>query len=637
MTFSPPQRPSTATPGTIVLPPGITWNADNGATVTTLAPWQPDPKGPPNATPYGVPFSGYIRSWPQAWDPAMLRGVTEAAVTDAWTYCNGNLQPILLQEIINDAPYGYWPLIDPAGSSQASNYATNGNSTPLTVTISKYGAGGCAEAFGQNTSALLGTQGTVLITSSVRAQASAGMWGVTGLPAGNTSDGYSLTCTDTGMPLLTSGVTYEIWVQPLTPLLNANAPVFLTIASNTASLSFDFSIFPGGPQMTDESGNTYIISNAPVYTGTAPPLIQVVVSMTQTAWTGYLNGVQTASGTFTAARPPQFPFLAVNGGAGLPVFFPGSMNGYFGHAAVFPGLLTPERVMTHYAAGVTAMTGDTPDARIERLLQAGNNYPGPRVILQDTGTSITPCASCQDIAGQPAATSIQNIAASTAPAVLAVSPGGYLTYLSRGYTWNQPVRWVLGNSAAAGEIPFTGDVTYSYDPLRLINDVQLTQLDNQDIVTPQPPVSTTDYVSQEAYGDQPYWVTGYLENDLLSGLAAGPGLLDLANWIGNVNAVPGLRIGGVTVDAATHPPAWPFFMTVAKGDIVTVNWRPPTAQGLLVTATGRVSQTTRDLKWSLDGCAGTVSLLIDVAPETSVLTWDDPVRGQLTGTYPLAW
>jgi hypothetical protein len=633
------------TGGYLQFPPGLTWNGENNATVTTLGSWTPDPKGPPAVTPYGVPFSGYIRSWPQSWDPDLLRGTTAATLTDAWTYCQGNLQPILIQEILNDNPYAYWPCIDAAGSAQASNYA-KGNSNPLLSQESKYGAGGSTATFGANSTALLGAQGTYLLTSSVREQTEAGMWGLSGVnfAAGN-PEGWSLCCIDGSFPQLTSGITWEVFFQVISPYntTDYNSGI-LSVQHSTGSKFLVLYLAPtsGYLYLIDEDNNSYVLDNSINWLTGTSPLTHVALAITRTTYVAYVNGIQVAAGTFTAERPGRFQVVTANGYCGSPMSVrdaaSGCFNGYVGHLAVFSQLLAPARIMTHYQAGIAAMTGDSADARIERLLQGGNNYPGRRVILQDSGSLVTPCASCQDIGGQAAGVSVQNIASSNAPAVLGVSPPGELFYLARGYVWNQAIRWVIGQNSYAGEIPYLGDLTVTWDPQRVINDVQLTQLDNLDVVTPQPPVSGIDYQSQEQNGDQSYWVTGYLENDLTSALTAGPGLTDLANWIGAVNAAPGNRVPGVTIDAASNPAAWQLFMTAAKGDMVTVNIRPVTAPaGTIISVTGRVSQTTRSLQWSRDGTKATINLLVDLSAEENALTWDDPVRGQLTGSNVLAW
>jgi hypothetical protein len=72
--------------------------------------------------------------------------------------------------------------------------------------------------------------------------------------------------------------------------------------------------------------------------------------------------------------------------------------------------------------------------------------------------------------------------------------------------------------------------------------------------------------------------------------------------------------------------------------MVTVNVRVPTAvTSPLISLTARITQTQRAMRWSVDGCAATISLVLDFAPEYNVLTCDDAVRGLLNGTNVLAW
>ena len=102
-----------AASGYLTIPPAVSWTAENGAVVTILASWTADPNGPPNVTPWYVPFAGFLERLPQAWD-ADYRGVTEATLTDAWFGVNYTPQPILPTEILNDDPYAYWPCTDTA-------------------------------------------------------------------------------------------------------------------------------------------------------------------------------------------------------------------------------------------------------------------------------------------------------------------------------------------------------------------------------------------------------------------------------------------------------------------------------------------------------------------------------------------
>ena len=653
-----------ASQGYLAVPPAVSWIPENAATSTTLSVFAPDVRGPVNVTPWAVAFSGFFQKWPQQWTEGTQRGVTVAQLVDAWNYCNGNLQPILFVEILNDLPYAYWPLIDAVGSTQASNRAT-GNSNPLLAAQSKYGTGGTTYQFGANSSALLGAQGTLLLTSSVRQQAQSGMWslvqvsGVTTTP--NCGQGYTLTCSDANFPALSGGVTAECWFQSIPPfpalnetvagvvtvtnpavmmLLTATGDAFfiVQIGVNSTTLNNDLQVALPQPGLPT---TTFNVGNGATYANMTDPQ-HLAVTLTTSAWTVYLNGVQTGSGSWPGPVPPQFTSVYLNGdagqfasaiGLGSPPLFDVWQNytGYTGHVAVFGKVLSQDRINTHYLAGATAMAGDTVQYRIERLLQGGG-YLGRRVILPDTAVAETTVVSCQDIAGQPAATSISNVTLSNVPATWTVTPQGELFYLSRSRAFNQPVVWVLGDNPLAGEIPYEGgDFTVDYDPARIYNDVQLTQLDNQDVVLPD----LSQAASQAQYGDITYWETGYLEGDLTSPLTFGPSLVDLANWVADTNGRPFLRPGTVTVDAANNPANWTFITQAACGDVVVVNRRPPTS-GLVLSFTGRISQTSRALTGG-EQTTGRITATIDPCPEEDGLTLNDPVRGLLNGTNVLGW
>lgn len=604
---------------------------------------------PSSATPYMVPFSGYIQKWPQQWDPETQRGITSVALVDAWNYVNGNLQPILIQEILNDAPLYYWPMTDAGSSGQASNLA-NGQAAPLFVTRSKFGAGNNTEGFGQNSAGLLGAQGTLLLTSSVREQAQSGMWGQTLATATNTTQGYSLTINTGSFPLITNGLTIEWWFQIAAPFQTGSLLSRICDVSNINGSGWN--VFVGQPSPAgagqlffDASGpnttGSFVTMSTANYQQNGVGMTHCAVTFTRTTYTLYVNGQITAQGSFATTLNRRITTISFNGLAGTPDeallgnFSESFYSGFTAHAAIFSGALSPGRIATHYNAGINAMTGDSASARIERLMQGGG-YLGPRVILQDTGDAVTPMASCQDVSGQPAAGSITNIVQSTVPSILAVASTGDLVYRAKQDAYNQSVQWVLGDKPSLGELPYSPqDFLVDYDPTRIINDVQLTQLDNQDIVLPAASIGSA--ASQAQYGDCTYWATGYCEGDLTSPLTFGPGLLDLANWIGASNLKPTLRPASVTVDAASFPIAWPFVGQVQPGDIVTVNRRPPTAANLVLSFTGRVSQVARTINQGLGESTATCTVMIDPVPELFALTADDSTRGQLNGTNVLAW
>jgi hypothetical protein len=375
------------------------------------------------------------------------------------------------------------------------------------------------------------------------------------------------------------------------------------------------------------------------------------LALTQTAWQVFVDGGGTlaASGTFAAPLPVSFREICF-GGVQDAVQQGYAFPGYFGYAAVYPGFAPQARVNSRRWATAAGMSGEAACDRIERVLEyaglAGRRWLGQQVIPYEGDL----CASGSDMGGQAAASSAGNIAQSTLPAMLYVAGTGDITYLSKFYTWNQPVRWVLGTRPDLGEIPFTpGSVATDYDPSRVVEDVQLTGLDSQLVTLPSGATASTTMAAVAAaterqYGGTAYQQTCYLDFDASSQYTAGSSALDLANWLAVIYRRPASRVQTVTVEAAANSAnnpnwlAWQFWAGVSPGDMVQVNVRVPTAvTSPLITLVARVTQVQRSSQFSTDGTSAPVTCALDFAPESSTLTCDDPVRGLLNGSNVLGW
>jgi hypothetical protein len=379
-------------------------------------------------------------------------------------------------------------------------------------------------------------------------------------------------------------------------------------------------------------------------------LCQFSLSITQTTWRVLVNvgSVASASGTFSAPLPPTFSTFTSCGvmdrvSQGL------GWTGNLAMCGVYPGISPPIRVLSRFEATAPALVNEAAPDRVERILEYGG-LTGRRWIGRELGEVTFEnlendlVVSGQDIGGQAAVSSVNNIVASTFPALAYVAPTGDIVYRSKFYVWNEPVRWVLGDNTAGGEIPFLpGGVATDYDPSRVTAQVQLTQLDTQAVTTPSGVMSATNMAAvaataQDQYGGQPYQVSGYLTEDWSASYSGGASLVDLANWVQNIYARPANRIQSVTVDAARHPAAWPFWAGASVGDMVQVNVRLPTAStSPLIALTARITQTARSSQFSQDSTAATIAATLDFSPEYNALTCDDPVRGLLNGTNCLPW
>lgn len=466
--------------------------------------------------------------------------------------------------------------------------------------------------------------------------------------AGDGNGNYSLAATPGGAAITptTSGVT----AGTVTPVLAWN-PVILAarvqgapvaqLEADKASGVLLLRYRPAGA-VTD----TVVTVDASVNYLNETFLRHFSLAFNRTTWRVLIDAGQlvTASGTFSSPLPASFTDLSFAGvmdrtsqGQGWP--------GYLGGpAGVYPGVSPQVRVVNRYEAAWLGMVNEAACDRAERVLEyaglTGRRWLGQQVVTYEGDLT----ASGRDVGGQAAVSAVNNVTASTAPAISFVAPTGDIVYHSKLYCWNQPVRWVLGTNAAGGEIPFSpAGVATDYDPSRVTAQVQLAQLDSQSVTVPGGVMSATTMAAVAAaagrqYGGQPYQQTGYLAADWSSAYTAGGSLVDLANWVQAVFARPANRIAQVTVNAASYPAAWPFWAGASVGDMVQVNIRVPTAAtSPLISLVARVTQTARSSRFSQQATSATITCTLDFAPEYSALTCDDPVRGKLDGTNVLPW
>lgn len=635
-------EPST---GWLVIPSTITWTAENGATSTSLGTWSRDRNGPPNITPWYISQAGYFQRWPPSWSADTYRGQVQATIADSWAYTNRQLKSCLRQEVLADGPYAYWPLSDSAGVLAASNIAP-GNTNTLNVVQSREGGTSTNQAFGANSAGLPGDQVTTITTSS-RSSSSPGMW----QQAGSTgSTGYTLQCQDSRYPPISNGLTVSMWFQSTSAApLDADAALIdlsgtqeilgLSLLSSTGDLTFSYYTAAGVHEVVGSlTGNVSTVAAMQLVTAT----------FNQSSYSIFYNGSLATSGAFAADIVSQFSTVCFNGRVNR-VETDAFYNGYVAHCSIHPYQVTPSRIAAWYAAGYYCYApilnsepeGELSTARVQRLLgYSGISGPrsiqtGPSVDAPSSAIQQPQMVSMQDIGGQPAATSLTNIAASTVPSLMYVAPTGDVVYTSKELVYNDAVKWVLGDDIAAGEIPIQGSYAPDYDPARTVNDIQLTQLDDQSVTVPQDSVLEINSINR--YGDQSYQETGYVQPDLLTPPPyGGPSEQTLADWIAETNASPKLRVAQVTVDAASHPAAWPFVLQAAVGDVVTVNVRQVTAMSQLVSITGRITQTQRTLSFGPQ-VVGSIMCILDIAPDTAALTCDSPTLGQLNGQNVMVW
>lgn len=635
-------------PDVAALPPGagVLAGIDSGTPLRVRGIW------PPAASPHNVAWNGYLWKAAHGQDEG-LRGQLQATLTDTWGYAGLNLQAPLRSTILAAAPYGYWPLADPAGAPAAGNLAPAGPGA-LVNRLSKQGTGGSNAVFGASAPVPL------------PGDSSSTVWQQTlGSGSANSTNGYGR-CLNIALPQpldISGGASVECWFQLTATFgsLNWNPIIWVLKDGRGPVLILNIDQATGHLQLGSWSA-AGAFSSVALYGSTvwypSSNLIYCMVSFDQNGYTVYGDLAGTiASGSFASPLRGSVSLLSFAGqadrsGTG------GMWSGYLAQPAVYPYKLPVNTWLTSRHAGYNALLdlNESASQRIERIMQLGG-VTGRRAILPETSPDIDVMASAADIGGsptamvnpagqlvatppvqgQPAATSLQNVATSTLPAFLTVAPTGDMFYLAKQYAYNQGPVWVLGDGP--NEIPVLPGLVFPWDPADVANDIQITQEDSQVITVPGAMgTALNGQPSGLQYGDQSYQATGYLQADITSGYSAGPGLNDLANWIAMARAAPHLR-AQLTVSASAHPAAWPFVLGASAGDMVTINSRPPTAPaGTVISVTARIIQIQpRTLAFGPASVDGSVGVVLGYAPEANVLTADDPVRGLLNGVNCLGW
>ena len=641
-------------------PPGSSAFAgmDSGIPWRYRAVWAGGGNYPVNVSPHYV-LQGFTVNLPSTWNQNR-RGVITTGLTDAWAYCQPQVKSALREEMLADNPTHLWPCSDSAGVAYASNLAT-GSAAALVQVNSKYGPAGAAAAFGAS-AALSPAQAAISPATSGSLPGGGGsVWAQTGLPAAPTSGGYCLYCQDSGFPALNgpNGMSVECWSALTDPVLQQNATLWAIKGSKgvimrlwadpTGTLWLTLGSLSGALATTSLGTTSYIGAG----------LFQTVVTWTAgTGWTAYVNGAQVTTVATAAVLPPAFSWITAGGEADK--FFTGNMfNGQTCFLGTFPTALPPSRVASHWQAGSAAFAGEADHSRVERLLTYAG-YSGKRVIKRQALPDLT--ASLADLGASSASSSagggaptpagistvqagqqITALIASITPGMLYVAPTGDIVYQPKGLQFGQPAVWVLNDTGANGGIPYLPDVNFGWDPQRVLNDVQITQVDRQDVVIPQGFVpSSAAYnapgATRAKYGQDTYQINGYLYNDLTTPLSVTnpSGLIDLANWVSVTLATPHLRAGRITVDASTYPAAWPLVLGAAPGDVALVGRAPITAS-TSIALLARIMRVERRIAFLQGSTVATAALTLDYAPELVPLILDDPVAGVLDGTRVLAW
>jgi len=576
-------------------------------------------------------FSGYVERWPQAWD-SVWYGITQITVVDVWSLQTAELAAVQQEEILLDQPYAYWTCGDAAGSTAAQNSAP-GNSNSLQVVESKSGALTATFTFGDNSGLDPGDPGGTVYTQ-------------TGLTAGDaTGYGYCLQCIDQSYPSIANGITIMGWFAPDSPTVQIPHQLILMRGTNAGVgpmfqmyLNSPTSGSPGGLQIAVYDQSTRARTDTVVNSQNwlSGGLSHFALLLTQSTWQVVVDGGAFTGASGSCNMPSSMTWIDFMGNADR--YFTGSMiNGACCHLAIFPRLLTEDRLAAIVGAGFPVANNgqfgsEHPDLRIERLAGYGG-WTGARSISHKSTTGMAGISDIQGSEGsisangvvsasqgQTAAEAITNIVVSD-NGFMGVDGNGVLCYLSRSDLYGNTPIWFLGEDVLSGETPYETDIVFGYDKSLLYNDVELTQSTGSGTA-----VVAFNAPSAAQHGQYTYSATVYQQDP--------DTVVDEANWIANTRGTVFNRAENVRVTADANPVNWPFVLGVEPAQIVQVTRRP-----LSASATTQIQAIITQVTKKIDRVAGTAEVAIetDSFPEGAVLIADDPVFGQLNGSNSLPW
>lgn len=341
-------------------------------------------------------YTGVITAIPQTYE--FQYGIVKVALSDDYSKLPQILLPsCMISELLYDIPLHVWPLNEPQGTGQASNWS--GRSTAILAPVnSKYGGGATSgtpvTGFGNSLSgnypaALEGTSDTV--------------WGNAGAAVSGTYvKGTALSSRgNTPLPLL-GGATYEFWAQILNDAANLSSKAVLMVlcddkgtggggcilrlaAENygtVASPKTAFYVLQQG--LSWSAGHKFSTKNL-FDNGWHHYCVQVYPNKNVYV---YIDGVQIGEfkGSFPVTKPTRLQFggditanaywgsKTTNAAAGGG-FFTGSISS----VAVYDRNIDPERLIVHYNSGANGFVGETSGVRIQRILNYAH-WSGPQAI-----------------------------------------------------------------------------------------------------------------------------------------------------------------------------------------------------------------------------------------------------------------
>lgn len=510
---------------------------------------------------YGL-FFGYVERWPASWNYHGIYGMANITVVDALSIISQqNIQTAYIQAVLATVPDYYWKLNE-SGTVTAfgqSGFAANG--PQLSYIYSKSGPGtaltlGSANGIkGDASGAGISFPGTA---SGAMTAVGFGSY-VGGLP--RTSAGPSIP------PSLTPPftVTMAVWLSQPVGAVNGTDLVTLRGGVSGGSEVIRLQINPGGAvagsQLLYRSG-----SGTPLTGVTGPGtsdgkahlfVCQSFQDSTNLVLSLYVDGSLYATSTIALSLiggPLATSASSILVGAEGITDLDSQTNGIVSHIAVWNRALSASEVSGLWQAGGLGFSGDRTDQRIARLL---GYQPFVSTNLEIGATTV---GASTITSGTALLDAIQQM--STSENGNFFGDGfGTLTFQSRRHRNLETASTrTFGENSAGGEIPYSDDITFDFDPTQIYNSVEVNQVNGATAIA-------KNLASQATYGIK----TLTISSNTISTLE----IVDYATNVVNGHADPVQRVESITINPAANPALWPIALGLKFSDRVTVIRRTP--------------------------------------------------------------
>jgi hypothetical protein len=500
-------------------------------------------------------FRGFIERFPRTWRHRGVMGLCAAKAVDAFGPLNRFKVDTEVRGSINALePDYYWPLGEPDGTT-----TWGGNGTQyLTAISSPYGGGpldsGVAHGIPGDPGgtgveitlpAYIGNpQGTLLYgggpNSPIVTGGSGASWAL------SVAIWYARTDVDDSK--------YQI-VMLSAPGLN-NVPLSLAMSdAGGGAVDFELATWVGIPSGIATVGSFdydeephLLVANVSVAADT----------LTQELWvdgTYYGSNTETCSTLFGTATPDLVANTVTVGGFVADLGYCTVNAGLYSHVAIWDRVLTSTEVTALYVAG-RGSGNETAGDRIYRYLSygwSGEVYVNPgrsTMGVNALARRTALLAACQDVT----VTENGNFWADSA---------GVVRFAGRDERYQALTAvCTFGEDVAGGEYPYGEGIVYDIDPMRIYNEVTVTN--SGGIVSRR-----TDPTSIKRFFPNSFERTINVADDNEA--------IACAQWILTGHKDPQQRVASLTLDPASNPTLWTVVLGLEVGDRVTVKTRPKAA------------------------------------------------------------